>query len=138
MCDCGFTQVLTDVVGKDAVNQFNSVGANRCHALELVVGDEADVTLPGDVLAFGMWIQELLTLRPPYSNRKHDVAVVQDVQERWLYSRPVASEAMTDALWSTVHDRCWAFHPEDRPMASKLSPCLGSVSASLNQQMAEA
>ena len=38
---------------KDAVNQFNSTSANHWHVTELVAGDETDVALPADALAFG-------------------------------------------------------------------------------------
>lgn len=113
---------------------LTSTSAVRWLAPELTYWEEAVFTMSSDIFAFGMTILELLTLKLPYSYRKRDFKVIQDLQERRLPLRPEEPEAMpwmTDGLWATVHDKCWAIQPEDRVAIAELSLYLEEVSASL-------
>ncbi|KAL4065424.1 kinase-like domain-containing protein [Scleroderma yunnanense] len=136
VCDFGLTQVLLDVVGEAPVVILSTTSAIRWHAPELGAAEEVKLTMPSDIFAFGMSILELLTLKQPYSHRKCDVNVVHDLLARRLPPRPEEPEAMpwmTDSLWATVHDKCWAFQPENRITIVELSSHLEEVSASLSR-----
>ncbi|KIM58729.1 hypothetical protein SCLCIDRAFT_127718 [Scleroderma citrinum Foug A] len=136
VCDFGLTQVLVDVVGRGTLDMLTTTSAIRWFAPELSNGEEAELTKHTDVFAFGMSILELLTLKPPYSHRKRDVIVMQDLQEGRLPLRPEEPEAipwMTDGLWATLHGRCWAIQSENRLTIAELSLHLEEVSASLSK-----
>ncbi|KIJ69631.1 hypothetical protein HYDPIDRAFT_36655 [Hydnomerulius pinastri MD-312] len=135
LSDFGLTQVLTDVVGKEAMVTLTNTSSIRWHAPELNSGDETEPTMYSDVFSFGMTILELLTMKTPYSHRKRDISVVQDLANKMLPPRPTEQEAvewMTDGLWG-VMQRCWEFEPEDRMLAAELSPCLEEVSEPLGR-----
>lgn len=136
VCDFGLTQVLVDVVGRATLDTLTTTSAIRWFAPELSNGEEAELTKHTDIFAFGMSILELLTLKPPYSHRKRDVVVMQDLQEKRLPLRPEEPEAMpwmTDDLWATLHDKCWAIQPENRMTIAELSLYLEEVSTSLSE-----
>jgi len=125
-----------DVVGRATLDILTTTSAIRWFAPELSNGEEAELTKHTDIFAFGMSILELLTLKPPYSHRKRDVVVMQDLQERRLPLRPEEPEAMpwmTDDLWATLHDKCWAIQPENRMTIAELSLYLEVVSTSLSK-----
>lgn len=88
--------------------------------------------MASDVFAFGMSVLELLTMKPPYSHRRRDVSVVQDLIRGVLPPRPEEPEAvlwMSDELWEALN-RCWKWNPEGRMLAKELSPCLELASES--------
>ena len=125
-----------DVVGRGTLDILTTTSAIRWFAPELSNGEEAELTKHTDVFAFGMSILELLTLKSPYSHRKRDVIVMQDLQEGRLPLRPEEPEAipwMTDGLWATLHGRCWAIQSENRLTIAELSLYLEEVSASLSK-----
>ncbi|KIL00635.1 hypothetical protein PAXRUDRAFT_681701 [Paxillus rubicundulus Ve08.2h10] len=135
LSDFGLTQVLTDVVGKAAMVILTNMSSVRWHAPELNNGEDATPTMASDVFAFGMSVLELLTMKNPYSHRKRDVSVLQDLAIGVLPPMPEEREAvewMTDGLWEALN-KCWEWRPEDRMVAEELSPCLEETSALLKR-----
>ena len=133
LSDFGLTQVLTDVVGKSAMVILTNTSAVRWHAPELSDGDDTTPTMASDIFAFGMSVLELLTMKPPYSHRRRDISVVQDLLQGVLPPRPEEPEAvpwMSNELWETLN-RCWKWNPEERMPVKELSPCLEQASESL-------
>ncbi|KAF9239621.1 kinase-like domain-containing protein [Melanogaster broomeanus] len=135
LSDFGLTQILNDVLGQATMVVLTNTSTVRWHAPELNNGEETTPTMASDVFAFGMSVLELLTMKNPYSHRKRDITVVQDLSNGVLPPRPAEPEAvewMTDGLWEALNN-CWQWKPEDRMVAERLSPCLEDVSASLGR-----
>ncbi|KAG8217352.1 kinase-like domain-containing protein [Butyriboletus roseoflavus] len=135
LSDFGLTQVLTDIVGKSAMVILTNTSAVRWHAPELSDGEDTTPTMASDVFAFGMSILELLTMKPPYSHRRRDISVVQDLLQGALPPRPEEPEAVSwtsDELWETLNG-CWKWNPEARMPAKELSPCLERASGIVNK-----
>ena len=105
---------------------LTSTSAIRWHAPELNEGEDATPTMASDMFAFGMTVLELLTMKPPYSNRRRDISVVQDLMQGVLPPRPEEPEAVpwiSDGLWETLN-ACWKWNPGERLPAKDLSLCL--------------
>ncbi|KAG6379089.1 kinase-like domain-containing protein [Boletus reticuloceps] len=132
LSDFGLTQVLTDVVGKMAMVVLTNTSAVRWHAPELNQGEDTTPTMASDVFAFSMSVLELLTMKPPYSNRRRDVSVIRDLTLGVLPPRPDEPEAvpwMSDSLWEMLNT-CWKWNPEERLLAKELPSFLASESSS--------
>ncbi|KAF8436919.1 kinase-like domain-containing protein [Boletus edulis BED1] len=132
LSDFGLTQVLTDVVGKMAMVVLTNTSAVRWHAPELNQGEDTTPTMASDVFAFGMSVLELLTMKPPYSNRRRDVSVIRDLTLGVLPPRPDEPEVvpwMSDSLWEMLNT-CWKWNPEERLLAKELPSFLASESSS--------
>ncbi|KAG9318298.1 kinase-like domain-containing protein [Chiua virens] len=127
LSDFGLTQVLSEVFDKVTITNTAAV---RWHAPELNDSEDTTLTKASDVFAFGMSVLELLTMKPPYSHRKRDVFVLQDLIQGVLPPRPEEPEAvpwMSDELWELLN-RCWKWNPEERMLAKELSPSLQRMS----------
>jgi serine/threonine protein kinase len=78
-------------------------------------GDERPMSIctpQSDVYAMGMTFLEVITRRPPFSNRRYDTTVILAVIAGALPLRPDIS-AMSDDAWDLMQD-CWKFNPEQR------------------------
>ncbi|OAX43799.1 kinase-like protein [Rhizopogon vinicolor AM-OR11-026] len=115
--DFGHTQVLDEVLGRDVFTSYTATSNARWNAPELLRGDDVKPTKASDVFAFGMSILELITKQAPYSHRKRDLSVIQDVNDGRLPLRPTESEDITrwmhDELWGILNG-CWRFAAPER------------------------
>lgn len=94
------------------------------------MSEEVKLTMATDIFSFGMSVLELLTMKKPYSHRRRDVIVMQDLREGLLPLRPTEPEAvpwMSDTLWEMLL-KCWKREPDERMLASELLPCLDQAS----------
>ncbi|KAG1749141.1 kinase-like domain-containing protein [Suillus paluster] len=115
--DFGHTQVLDEVLGRDAFTAYTGSSNVRWNAPELLSGDDVKPTKASDVFAFGMSILELVTKQAPYSHRKRDLAVVMDINDGRLPLRPTepadVSLLLHDQLWEVLN-RCWYYEAQER------------------------
>ncbi|KAL4073641.1 kinase-like domain-containing protein [Scleroderma citrinum] len=94
-------------------------------APENVDSDQYDITLPGDIWAFGMTVLELFSRKKPFHNARNVQSVLLQIL-RGPPGRPndeCTCSRMTDAWWNLCN-LCWERDPLLRPGMSKLMPAI--------------
>ncbi|KAG0706407.1 kinase-like domain-containing protein [Suillus ampliporus] len=128
--DFGHTQVLDEVLGRDALTAYTGSSNVRWNAPELLGGDDVKPTKASDVFAFGMSILELVTKQAPYSHRKRDLTVIMDISDGRLPLRPSepadVSRWLHDELWKVLN-RCWCYKAEERMSIEEVTICLAGL-----------
>ncbi|KAK7470070.1 hypothetical protein VKT23_001510 [Stygiomarasmius scandens] len=77
-----------------------------------------------DIYAFGCTIIEIITLKPPFSNRPVDATVILDVIRGTRPERPQGPDIWCpDNIWDLT-ERCWDQDPHKRPHADEVKSFL--------------
>ncbi|KAF5358870.1 hypothetical protein D9757_012304 [Collybiopsis confluens] len=71
-----------------------------------------------DIYAFGCTILEIFTRKPPFSDRKNEIALLSHVMGGGRPDRP-QDDRYSDALWDLT-TLCWAQNVEERPSANQI------------------
>lgn len=83
-----------------------------------------------------MSILELITKEAPYSHRRRDISVFQDVSNGYLPLRPTEPEDvarwMHDELWGVLNG-CWCFAAEKRLSIEDIATCLEALAEYLGE-----
>ncbi|KAF5358882.1 hypothetical protein D9757_012305 [Collybiopsis confluens] len=81
-----------------------------------------------DIYAFGCTVLEIFTQKPPFSDRKNEIALLSYVMNGGRPDRP-QDDRYSDALWG-ITTLCWAQNIEERPSADQIHECLnGKIDA---------
>ncbi|KIK65876.1 hypothetical protein GYMLUDRAFT_218627 [Collybiopsis luxurians FD-317 M1] len=108
----------------------NVKGATRWMAPELQIPDSAgklaSSRLSTDVYAFGCTTIEILTLRPPFNDKKTDGAIIHSLLVGGRPARPQQNMWCTDSLWELMN-RCWAQDPSTRPDSQNIHDTLRGI-----------
>ncbi|KAG5644520.1 hypothetical protein DXG03_008262 [Asterophora parasitica] len=130
ICDFGMSKIVEDVTRNSASATLGASGSTRWMAPELIEGEETSVTKEADVYSFAMAILELLTGKPPYSNRRHDASVIQDIvvlkQFPQRPTEPAVLQWLTDNVWELMTE-CWTVPASSRPLMSMVSARLNEI-----------
>lgn len=74
-----------------------------------------------DVWSYGMLCLEILSDEHPYSDKRHDIAVIREIDGGNHPKRPEIATAhgLSDGMWTLLR-KCWQQKPESRPSISEV------------------
>ncbi|KIK64864.1 hypothetical protein GYMLUDRAFT_258825 [Collybiopsis luxurians FD-317 M1] len=130
LADFGLSVVTTESQIWSNVTTTNIRGATRWMAPELQIPDGAGKLASNrpstDVYAFGCTIIEILTLQPPFNDKKTDGAIIHSLLIGERPNRPQRNDWCTDSLWELMN-RCWTQDPSARPISQEIHGTLQRI-----------
>ncbi|KIK64779.1 hypothetical protein GYMLUDRAFT_160834 [Collybiopsis luxurians FD-317 M1] len=130
LADFGLSVINTESQIWSNATTTNIRGATRWMAPELQIPDDAgklaSSCLSTDVYAFGCTIVEILTLKPPFNDKKTDGAIIHSLLLGGRPARPQHNSWCTDSLWELTNS-CWAEDPEIRPHSQEIHDNLQGI-----------
>ncbi|TDL23879.1 kinase-like protein [Rickenella mellea] len=123
--DFGLTRFRASQESTCGATTGNAKGTLRWQAPELfnIVGEDS---IPWsekcDIYSFGCVCLELMTGKPPFSEIRHDGAVMMAIAKGQIPQRPLQSvleRGLDDSLWACMQ-QCWNSDPALRPTAVQL------------------